>query len=916
MGFGDLHRHDEFSTFDGFGKPEELAVIAKELGYTCLGITNHGNTNSLVKHYYACRENGIKPILGVEGYMLPKYKEKERGYHLCLFAMSEKGYENINTIQYEGEKQKYYNPIWDFGLLRKYSDGVICTSACIAGYLSQAILKGNIKAAERFIEEAKDIYGDNFYVEIQPYKVDSDGTQEKINVGLIEIARKMKVKCILTSDSHRGRKEDFPTYLKMHEIAKHDIEKITDTYKERYMPTQKEIYKRFCKMHEKDFGKEKVAKLGKQMLKNIEEIESKVDGDLFENFTEDLPVYDESKDSKKTLINLVKNGLKERGVYKKKYIDRAKEELDTIFYLHFEDYFLMVYDYINWAKDRGIFVGPGRGSCCNYIVNYALKITEVDSILFDLEPKRFLMKERKKMPDIDIDFETARRGEVIEYLLDRYKGHSARVCSYGMYRLDNLVNDLAKVCGLPTTGDDVTKEEVKENKATIANIKTFLKKYENEAFYDIDGILASEEAKYYNENYDDIIIHFCKLLNKVRYIGTHAAGVVIAKDNILKRTALRIDSKGDTYTNYDLMDMEEIKVIKFDILGLSTMSEVGECRKVLGIDGFQNYMLTDEKVIDGFSRGDCDGVFQLDKKSVQQLLVDIHTDSFKDVVAATAMNRPGPLSQKMPELYAANKEAKENGEEIEGSYFDEYLGKTYGTIIYQEQIMQMAVDIAGMTWDEAHAITKMKLGVPAFTYYFEKDYPRFEDQFAEGCRKRGIPEDIGRETFKKCYNYSFNEGHSVGYSLISAEQEYYKMHEPTVFWFSKMKYAKDEPSYNKYCINAIKDGAVIFLPHVNYSSPKTRLRKVEKERCLQQGLADIKGVGGKAADVISNERKKNGIFIDFDNFYDRCVFKGSPVNKGVIEKLKESGALEFNKKIYISRVKKYNTALYCRAEKK
>jgi DNA polymerase-3 subunit alpha len=915
MGFGDLHRHDEFSAFDGFGKPEELAEIAKELGYTCLGITNHGNTNSLVRHYYACRNNDIKPILGVEGYMLPKYKEKERGYHLCLFAMNEKGYENINTIQYEGEKQKYYNPIWDFDLLRKYSEGVICTSACVAGYLSQAILKGNKKAAEKFLDEALDIYGDNFYIEIQPYKIDNEGTQEKINVELIKIAAEREIKCILTSDSHRGRKEDFPTYLKMHEIAKHDTEWITNTYKERYMPTQKEIYKRFCKMHEKDFG-EKVIRLGKRMLANIEEIESKVDGDIFENFTEDLPVFDKKKDSKKTLTEHVKQGLKDRGCYNKKYIQRAKEELDVIFYLHFEDYFLMVEDYVNWAKNQGIFVGPGRGSCCNYIVNYALKITEVDSILFNLEPKRFLMKERKKMPDIDIDFETARRGEVIDYLLKKYKGHSARVCSYGLYRVDNLVNDLAKVCGLPTTGDELDKTEVKENKSTIADIKNFIKKYEDEGFYDLDAIGNSEEAKYYNENYDNIIFHFCKLFNKVRFIGTHAAGVAITGDNILKRTALRIDSKGDVYTNYDLIDMEEIKVIKFDMLGLSTMSEIGECRKILGIDGFQNYMLTDEKVIDGFSRGDCDGVFQLDKKSVQQLLVDIHTDSFEDVVAATAMNRPGPLTQKMPELYAANKEAYENGEEIETSYFNDYLGKTYGTIIYQEQIMQMAVDIAGMTWDEAHAITKMKLGVSKFNDYFENDYPVFEKHFIEGCKKRKIPEDIAKETFKKFYNYSFNEGHSVGYSLISAEQEYYKMHEPTVFWFSKMKYAKDEANFSKFCVNAVKDGAVVFLPHVNYSLPKTRIRKVEDERCLQQGLADIKGVGDKAAAVITKERKENGIFIDFDNFYDRCVFKGSPVNKGVIEKLKESGALEFNKKIYISRVKKYNTALYCRAEKK
>lgn len=914
MGFGDLHRHDECSTFDGFGKPEELAKLAKEIGNTSLGITNHGNTNSLVRHYYACKDNGIKPILGVEGYMLPKYKEQERGYHLCLFAQNAKGYENINTIQYYGEKQKYYNSIWDFDMLSKYSEGVICTSACVAGYMSQSIIKGNINNAKKFAKKMLDIYGDNFYIEIQPYKIDEEKTQENVNVELIKIAKEMHIKCILTSDSHRGRKEDFSTYLKMHEIAKHDLEWVTNTYEERYMPTAKEIYKRFCKMHCKDFGRENTIRLGKEMLANVEEIEIKVDENIFEDFKEDLPVFEEGKSSKETLIEHVKKGLKERGKYTKEYIERAKEELDTIFYLHFEDYFLMVEDYIKWAKNQGIFVGPGRGSCCNYIVNYALRITEVDSIKFNLEPRRFLMKERKKMPDIDIDFETDRRGEVIDYLLDKYRGHSARICSYGLYKIDNLVNDLAKVCGLPTDGKEISNEEKSANKQEIANIKKFINKFMDEGFLDLDGLSKTKEADMLNREYDDIIVHFCKLYDKVRYIGTHAAGVAITGENILERTALRIDSKtGDVYTNYDLNDMEKIMVIKFDMLGLSTMSEIGECRKLTGISDFEESMLTDKKTIKGFSEGNCDGVFQLDKKSVQKLLVDIHTNCFADVVAATAMNRPGPLQQGMPQIYAANKLAYENGEETDASYFDEYLGKTYGTIIYQEQIMQMAVDIAGMTWDEAHKITKMKLGVSKFNDYFEKDYPRYEKQFIEGCKKRNIPEDVARETFKKFYHYSFNEGHSVGYSLVSAEQMHYKVHHPTVFWFSKLKYAKNETNYYKFCANAVKDGAVVFLPHVNYSIEKTKIRKVDGEQCLQQGMADIKGIGYKAANAIVKERNENGIFINYDDFYDRCTYKGSPVNKGVIEKLKEAGALEFNKKIYISRVTKYNSSLYSRA---
>ena len=212
----DLHRHDEYSTFDGFGKPSELAVLAKELGYKSLSTTNHGNTNGLIQTYKACKNEGIKPILGVEGYFLPKWKPKSRGYHLILIAKNLEGYGNLNRIQFEGEKQKYYNPIWDFSILEKYSEGLICTTACVAGYLSQCIIKGAIDNAKKYLKKMKSIFGDDFYIEIQPYKIDNDGIQEYVNVKSIELAKELGIECILTSDSHRGRKDDFASYIKMH----------------------------------------------------------------------------------------------------------------------------------------------------------------------------------------------------------------------------------------------------------------------------------------------------------------------------------------------------------------------------------------------------------------------------------------------------------------------------------------------------------------------------------------------------------------------------------------------------------------------------------------------------------------------------------------------------------------------------
>lgn len=914
----DLHRHDEYSTFDGYGKPEELAKIAKELGYNSLCTTNHGNTNGLVQTYKACKDNGLKAILGVEGYFLPKYTPQTRGYHLILIAKNLVGYGNMNRIQYEGDMQKYYNPIWDFSILEEHSEGLICTSACVAGYLGQCIKSDNLDKAKKYLKKLQSIFGEDFYIEIQPYNVDEEkegiNLQRYINIKSIELAEELGIKCILTSDSHRGRKEDWESYLKMHEVAGHNLDHIEDTYKERYMPVPGDLKKRFYKMHKADFGEVRTKKLAMQMVKNLEEIEDKCELNYLDQLEEKLPVlYDNSY---KVLVEHVKQGLKDRGKYNKKYIDRAKEELDVIKFHHFEDYFLMVEDYVNWAKDHGIAVGPGRGSACNSIICYALKITEVDSIYFNLEFRRFLMKERHKMPDIDLDFETDRRGEVIEYLLNKYEGHSAQICSYGLYRVDNLINDLAKVCGL-RTDKEVDASDAKINKQIKADIKKFVNSYIDEGFLDREGLKKDERYKSYNASYDNIMMHFLALYEKVRFIGTHAAGVAITGGNILDYAAVRMDTKtGKLFTAYDLIDMEAIGVIKFDMLGLKTMSELNDCRKATGTPGFDISMIEDENVIAGFAKGNCNGVFQLDKASVQQLLLDIHTSNFNDVVAASAMNRPGPLKQKMPELYAANKEAYELGEDAGSNIraFDEYLKETYGTIIYQEQIMRMAVDIAGMTWDEAHNITKMKIGVPKFNYYFENDYPRFEQAFVNGCKKLGVPADTAKDIFKKFYDYSFNKGHSVGYSLISVEQMYYKVYYPEVFWFAKIKYANDDSDFFKYCENAVGDGAVVFLPHVNYSRAKSSLRKIDGEFAIQQGLSSIKGVGEVAANAIVAERKANGIFTSYDNFLDRVQDK--KVNKKVLGLLIESGALEFKKSTYISRVKKYNSSLYARADRK
>lgn len=911
----DLHRHDEYSTFDGYGKATELAALAKELGYKSFCTTNHGNTNGFIQTYEACKVEGIKPILGVEGYVLPKYKEKTRGYHLILIAKNLKGYGNLNRIQFEGDKQKYYNPIWDLSLLKKYHEGLICTTACIASYSSQAILKGHPERAEKFIVELEKIFGEDLYVEIQPYPISDPGVQEEVNLGLIEMSKHHGWKMILTSDSHRGRREDMSTYCKMHEIAGHNMDHIVDTYSERYMPAPDEMFMRFVKMHGKDLKPGNAKRLAKEMYSNLDEIEAKCEDDYLKDLPLVLPKIDDGKtDSWKLLLANVKQGLKDRGKYRKDYIERCKEELEVIKYHHFEDYFLIVADYTNWAKDHGIQVGPGRGSVCNCLVAYALKITEVDSLFFGLDFRRFLRKDKKNFPDVDLDFETSRRHEVIEYLCKKYEGHAARICSYGLYKVDNLLNDLAKVCGLQVEVlNDKGEYDLKMDKKTLAEIKKFVNRYIDgaTAVLDAEGMLSSPQGIQYNKKYDNILVHFSKLYKKVRFIGTHAAGVAITGGNILDYTALKVDSKGDVYTSYDLEDIESINVIKFDILGLKTMESIGDLRKETGVTVDYTEIVNDEKMLTNFREGRTDGVFQFEKPTARNILSQINCDSFNDVVAASAMNRPGPLSTGQPEMYAMN---KYNRDEAEKLYYYNETSESYGTIIYQEQVQRICVNLAGMDWQDADKVMKMMKG-SHMTESAQRLYNEMRDElfkkFIDGSVKNGFDKDASTDLFEKMTTYTFNKGHSVGYSLISMEEMFYKTYFPNEYWFSKLKYARDDSEMGRFQSFAVVDGSIIFLPHVNWSDPKTKLRKMEGEKVIQLGLSTIKNVGEKACMQIKEERDKNGVFRSYDDFYDRC--KSRLVTSRVIDALQEAGALQFNKSIYISGVTKYNSSLMARS---
>ena len=901
----DLHRHDEYSLFDGFGKPTDLARIAKDLGYKALGISNHGSISGLIKHYQACNEVGIKPIMGCEVYFQPKFDRQNpqrKSYHLNLFVKNLQGYKNLCHIMTEANtEQFYYKPIVDFELLEKYSDGLICTTACILSSTSQAIINGHRDTAKKLLKKFKQIFNDDLYIEIQPFKIDDKATQQRTDYTLMHLAVEQNIKCILTSDSHFGKKEDFDTYCKMHEIGKTTLD-VKRTYSERYMPSEDEIVQRFAKMYKSKLKNSELT--ARRYVNNLIEIYNKVEENILDGLELELPDLG-LEDSKAELKKLVQRGLKEKGKNTKEYIERCKQELDVINYHGFADYFLIVRDYVNWAKQNGIAVGKGRGSVCNCEVAYAIGITNVDSIKFKLDFSRFMRKEKKTLPDIDIDFETDRRQEVIDYVINKYPNKAIQICSYGMYGVDNLVNDLASVCGLKTT-KEVDEYEAEENKRTIAEIKAYIKSFVFEDELNMNNLLNGYKTIEYNEKYDNFIKHFSKLYGKIKYLGKHAAGVAVVGTDISDYTCIIMRDRrtGALSSCYDKDDLEHINCVKFDMLGLKTAAEMKELEELTGHKVTEKEEESKE-VMDGFREGRTEGVFQMEKSAPKKILDMIQCDCLEDVIAVNALNRPAPLQLKMHETYAYN---KLSGNVDTTTPYYKYTKETYGTMLYQEQTVEVAQKLGHLTAQQSFDMLKImkkaeNLTKPEYIPIIEQ----MKKDFYKGCRQEGLDKEQTDSIWASMLIYGFNKGHSTGYALISVDQMFYKLHYPTEFWYVKMRYAGNDADIYKYSQCAVKDGAVVMLPHVNYTAT-TSIRVVDGENVIQQGLSIIKGIGEKAAQAIEEERNKNGVFTSFDNFYDRC--KGRTVNERVIRTLKEqSSALVFDKRRYLNMVIKYDSSL-------
>lgn len=869
--------------FDGFGKSTQQVEYVKELGQKALGITNHGNITGLIKHYKACSDEGIVPILGCEFYFQPVFNKIKPRYHLCLYAKNMTGWNNLNKLITLSNKENFYKTgIITLKLLRKYSEGLICSSACIGGIVSAYIRQGKMKKALKAAEEHQKIFGDDYYLEIMPFDIYDDDTREEmqipINKKLFKIADELDIKCIVTSDCHFIRQEDFDSYLKMHEIKDSDI---GDHYHDRYIHTEEEILDQLEKFHPK-----RIKQLSKGMSNFYKKVEDTLEWFKFDDV--DMPKYiDDADETAELMVKQCRKKLKSEGKTSKKYKERLKKEIDVITYHGFQDYFMIVQEYVNWAKENGCAVGPGRGSAGNSLVNYALGITELDAVYFNNNFDRFLRKDKKKFPDIDVDFSKENRDTVIQHIIDKYPGHAAQTLTYGCYNVSNLVNDLAKVCGM-------------EDKTEIVKLKRYLEQYCSDKEHTIDDKLYRDrDTEYYNKAYDNIIRHFTKMYGKVRFFGTHASSVILCED--IESKAGLMSLKGNLRTSFDLHDIEYLKLLKLDVLGLSTVDKVSALRKATGVE-FSYDILENEEMLDGFRRDGIYNVFQFESTSACDIAREIVVESFEDIVVATCLNRPGPLSLQLHKKYA---DAKRN--ENTDSPVYKYAQNTHGILIYQEQSMDVCKYIGKLDNENTDKLVKADLA------HIEKEQEnKWRKMFFKGAKEYGLSKRETEDIFMSLLQYSFNRGHGVAYAMLSAELMYYKVKYPLLFWYHTLKHESMENKLYRQKVNAVKDGCVILLPHVN-GPADIAMEKVDGEYCLIEGMMGIKGVGEKAATIIEDERKANGDYTSYEDFIDRTAPNKRLVNKRVLNALKENGALIFDMNLYYSRSFKYNTSLYSRA---
>jgi len=889
MSFTHLHVHSYYSLMDGLNSPAELVKAAKDAGQTALAITDHGTLSSHREMQIACKDQGIKPILGVEAYISPtdrfdrasKTDKSIQAYnHIILLAKNKKGLENINILQELAWNEGFYHkPRIDREILNEYSEGVIVLSGCLNGLISKCIEKNEFSEAKLILKDFKKNFGEDFYIEVQAHN------PKEINEGLLSLADELKIKAVATGDAHFAKEEDrileeamliLSTSPKADKEADFEMSRQMKDMLDRfnYLYPDRKIsfvdYNLFIQTRaeiEADFKKAGIDRT--DIYTNTMEIASKIEEYDFYQGLDLLPVPKTNADQK--LRQMALEGLKRLDLDKEQvYLDRIEEELSIIKDKSFASYFLVVADMVNWAKDNNIMVGPGRGSAAGSLVCYALGITDVDPIEYDLLFFRFINPERNDFPDIDTDFEDRRRKEVKDYLKKKFK-HVASISTYTYFKDKGVIRDAARVFMVPLS--DVNR--------ALKQIDTF------------EDFMDSPNTKEFRIKYPEVVWLAERLRGKIRSVGVHAAGVVVAKDDLRKFAPVesRADSDDDVsgripVVAYDMDTVADIGLIKMDALGLKTLSVIADTLKsIKDRSGKQINLseipLDDSKVYKTLSEGYTKGVFQAEATPYTNLLIKMGVDKFEDLAASNALVRPGAMNT-VGASYIKRKHGQEAVQYVH-NIMKPFTENTYGVIIYQEQVMQACVHLCGMTWAEADKVRKI-IGKKKDA----KEFDQFKDKFIQGAEKHISKKQAQHlwHDFEAHAGYSFNRSHAVAYSMLSYYTAWLKTYYPLEFMFSILKNENDKDVRTEYLIEAKRLGLKVLLPHINESDIYFSLQKDS----IRFGLAEVKFISDSIANKIIEKRP----YLNYADFIHKASVKGSGINSRAISALNAIGGAAFD----------------------
>lgn len=880
MAFTHLHVHTEYSLLDGSSKIKELTARAKELGMDSLAITDHGVMYGVIDFYRAAREVGIKPIIGCEVYVAPGSRfdretvsGEDRYYHLVLLAENDTGYHNLMKIVSKGFVDGfYYKPRVDYEVLETYHEGIIALSACLAGEVQRHLARGMYDEAGKSALHYQEIFGKgNFFLELQDHGIPA---QKTVNQGLLRLSRELQMDLVATNDIHYTFAED----EKAHDILLciQTGKKVTDENRMRYEGGQY-----YCKSEEE---MRKLFSYAQEAIDNTHRIAERCNVEIEFGVTK-LPKYDvpEGYDSWGYLNKLCQDGMAKRypdddGTLQ----ERLKYELGVINNMGYVDYFLIVWDFIHFAKSNDIMVGPGRGSAAGSIVSYCLEITDIDPIRYDLLFERFLNPERVSMPDIDIDFCYERRQEVIDYVVEKYgKEQVVQIVTFGTLAAKGVVRDVGRVLDMAYARCDAIAKMIPGDLGMTLD-KALKQSPDLREAYQQD-----EEVKY--------LIDMAKRLEGLpRHTSMHAAGVVIGQSAMDEFVPLSKASDGTITTQFTMTTLEELGLLKMDFLGLRTLTVIQDAvRQVERNRGISLDMdkidYNDKGVLAAVGTGKCDGIFQLESSGMKSFMKELKPENLEDIIAGISLYRPGPMDFIPRYLKGKNDRGAIT---YDCPQLESILGPTYGCIVYQEQVMQIVRELAGYTMGRSdlvrRAMSKKKASV------MEKERQNFVygnvAEGVKGCVNNGISEKTANHIYDEMTDfakYAFNKSHAACYAVVAYQTAYLKHYYPKEFMAALMTSVMDNISkVSEYILTCRQMGINILPPDINEGQSGFSV----SGDSIRYGLSAIKSVGRSVVDAIIRERETNGLYVTMDDFVERMG--GKEVNKRTIENFIKSGALD------------------------